>query len=99
MDAVSFAEIALDPSRPGPDAAFSEYALRSAVPQYMIRTRRHKYLYNHGSTHELYDHRTDPGEFVNRIDDPGSSKVRADLRDRLVAWHDPEKNRYRRKKV
>ncbi len=96
MDADSFAEIALDPSRPGPDAAFSEYALRSALPQYMIRTRRHKYIYNHGSTHELYDHRTDPGETVNRIDDPALADIRKELSGRIAAWYDPKKNPYRK---
>ena len=98
MDAVSFAKIAIDPSSPGPDAAFSEYALRSALPQYMIRTRRHKYIYNHGSMHELYDHRTDPGELVNRIDDPALADIRKELSQRLVAWYDPRKNPYRKVK-
>jgi len=53
--------------------------------------------HNHGSTHELYDHEADPGEFVNRINDPGLKKVRDQLRDRLFAWYDPEKNPYRQK--
>lgn len=30
--------------------------------------------HNHGSTNELYDHETDPGEFVNRINDPALKK-------------------------
>ena len=52
-------------------------------------------IYNHGATHELYDHQADPGEFVNRINDPALRKIRNRLRDRLFAWYNPEKNPYR----
>jgi hypothetical protein len=46
--------------------------------------------------HELYDHRTDPGETVNRIDDPALAGIRKELSRRLVAWYDPKKNPYRK---
>jgi len=92
MDARSFADVVRDPAAPGPEAAFSEYALRSRNPQYMVRTRRHKYIYNQGTTCELYDHQADPGETRNRIDDPALRKTRADLHGRLLAWYDPAKN-------
>jgi choline-sulfatase len=95
MDAKSFANVLRDPGIEGPSAAFSEYNLRSRVCEYMIRTKRHKFIFNHGSTNELYDHDADPGEFVNLVDDPGLKKVRDQLRDRLFAWYDPEKNPYR----
>jgi len=95
MDAASFAGLLRDPDIEGPPAAFSEFNLRSRICEYMIHTRRYKYIFNHGSTHELYDHEADPGEFVNRINDPGLKKVRDQLRDRLFAWYDPEKNPYR----
>ncbi|MCX7014431.1 MAG: sulfatase-like hydrolase/transferase [Candidatus Sumerlaeota bacterium] len=95
MDARSFADVARDPGLEGPEAAFSEYNLRAAVCSYMVRTRRYKYIFNHGTTDELYDHEADPGEYVNRIADPGLQKVRKELRDRLFVWHDPETNPFR----
>jgi len=95
MDAASFADVLRNPDSQGPPAAFSEYNLRASICEYMVRTRRFKYIYNHGSTHELYDHEADPGEFVNRIDDPALKKVRDELRDRLFAWYNPDKNSYR----
>ena len=95
LDARSFADIVRNPDLPGPDAAFSEYALRSSVPQYMIRTRRYKYIHNHGSLHELYDLQEDPGEYCNRSQDPALTTIRDELRHRLFAWYNPETNPYR----
>ena len=95
LDATSFADVLHNPDLKGPAAAFSEYNLRSSIPEYMIRTRRYKYICNHGATHELYDLQADPGEFVNRIDDPALVKIRNELHDRLLAWYNPEKNPYR----
>ena len=95
MDAASFANVLRDPDMKGPNAAFSEFNLRSRTCEYMIRTRRYKYIFNHGSTHELYDHEADPGEFVNRINDPALKKVRDKLREQLFAWYNPAKNPYR----
>jgi len=95
MDAASFADVLRNPDMNGPDAAFSEFNLRSRICEYMIRTRRYKYIFNHGSTHELYDHEADPGEFVNRINDLALKKVRNELREQLFAWYNPEKNPYR----
>lgn len=95
MDAKSFAVICRNPNLDGPTAVFSEYNLRAKICEYMVRTRRYKYIYNHGSTHELYDHEADPGELVNRIEDPAMRKVRNQLHDRLFAWYNPEKNPYR----
>jgi choline-sulfatase len=95
MDAVSFADILRKPNLHGPSAVFSEYNLRSRICEYMVRTRRYKYIFNHGSTHELYDHQADPWEFVNRIDDPALKKVRNQLHDRLFSWYNPLTNPYR----
>lgn len=93
----SFANLVRNPDAAGPEAAFSEYNLRAATDCYMVRTRRYKYIYNHGDIPELYDLESDPGEKVNRGGDVGLSKVRNELHDRLIAWYDPAKNPYRPK--
>ena len=92
MDAASFADVLRNPDQEGPPAVFSEFNLRSRPCQYMVRARRYKCIFNQGSTHELYDLEADPGEFLNRIDDPAMKKVANELRDRLFAWHNPEAN-------
>ena len=92
LDARSFAGVCRDPSAIGPPAVFSEYALRTSLPQYMVRGRRYKLVHNHGSTHELYDLEADPGETVNRIDDAALASIRRDLLDQLFAWYDPGRN-------
>ena len=95
LDAQSFADLVRHPDQEGPRAAFCEYDLRSRIPQYMIRTRRWKYIFNEGSTDELYDLVDDPGEFINRVDDPGLCTEREALREQLFAWYDPASNQYR----
>jgi choline-sulfatase len=96
IDARSFASAVKNPDSAGPAAAFSEYDLGSAVPQYMIRTQRYKYIYNDGEIDELYDHDADPAELVNRAADAGMQRTRGQLRDQLFAWYDPKRNPYRR---
>lgn len=97
MDARSFTDILYHPDHEGPDAVFSEHNLRSAVPSYMIRTKRYKYIYNHGgSAHELYDLEQDPGEAVNLIDKQELKPIVEELQARLFAWYDPEQNQYRK---
>jgi arylsulfatase A-like enzyme len=95
MDATSFVDILRKPDMKEPSAAFSEYNLRTRTCEYMIRTQRYKYIFNHGSTHELYDHEADPDEFINRINDPILKKVRIQLHDQLFAWYNPQNNPYR----
>lgn len=84
-----------DPDLEGPPAVYSEYNLRAPDPRYMIRTRRFKYILNQGTMDELYDLEADPGECVNRIDDPALHTVQRELRERLLAWYDPARNPYR----
>ena len=38
-------------------------------------------------TDELYDLKDDPGELVNRIDDPEYGEILADLRERMLTWY------------
>jgi arylsulfatase A-like enzyme len=97
IDSRSFAAYARDPDHAGPEAAFSEYDLGAAVPQYMLRTQRFKYIYNDGQIDELYDWEAEPGEFRNRAAEPGMKRTRDQLRDRLFAWYPPDRNPHRRK--
>ncbi|MCI9888324.1 sulfatase-like hydrolase/transferase [Micrococcales bacterium 31B] len=53
----------------------------------MIRTETHKYVWRHGDApHELYDLVEDPGEEVNRADEPSQSGLRDDLYSALRDW-------------
>jgi len=97
MDAKSFADVLVEPDRKGPPAVFSEYALKSDTPRYMIRTKRFKYHYNDGSTHELYDLGNDPDENTNLIDNPAFKNIAQQLKDQLFAWYDPALNPFFRK--
>ncbi|MFW5980846.1 MAG: sulfatase [Halanaerobiaceae bacterium] len=69
IDASSFSEILYNPDKKDQDAIFSEYALRSETPRYMIREKRYKFIYNDNDQviNELYDLKEDPGEEVNLI--------------------------------
>jgi choline-sulfatase len=95
LDATSFADVARDPDLEGPPAVYSEYDLRAPGSHYMIRTRQYKYILNQGAMDELYDLKADPGEVVNRIDDPALRGVQGELREQLLAWYDPVQNPYR----
>ncbi|MBB6669409.1 sulfatase-like hydrolase/transferase [Cohnella nanjingensis] len=51
--------------------------------QRMIRTAQWKYIWNPTDVDELYELRTDPGELVNRMGEPGLNDLVIDLRRRL----------------
>jgi hypothetical protein len=91
LDSTSFAEIARSPEREGLPAAFCESNLH-ADARYMIRTRRQQYILNQAALDEQDDLEIDPAEHANRINDPGLSVVRQDLRDPILAWYDPARN-------
>ena len=95
LDGVSFSGCVRQPMATGPDAAFSEYNLRGRPCQYMVRTAQYKYVYNEGSTHELYDLGEDPGEFRNIWAADGDSSTAREHRERLFEWFDPATNRFR----
>jgi arylsulfatase A-like enzyme len=54
--------------------------------QRMLRDRRWKYVYNATERDELYCVATDPGELVNRAEDPACASELRRLRARMVAW-------------
>lgn len=70
------------------DAVFGQYsgAQLGAYTQRMIRTPRWKYIWNATDVDELYDLERDPGELINRIDDPSCAGELRELRQRLYAW-------------
>ncbi len=53
----------------------------------MCRSRDYKYVRRLYESDELYDLKEDPGELVNRIDDPDYAGVLADLRERMLTWY------------
>lgn len=52
----------------------------------MCRTREFKYVRRLYESDELYDLRADPGETVNRINDPALASELAALKDRMLRW-------------
>ena len=94
IDATRFADCVRRPERSGPEAAFSEFNLRGKPCQYMVRTRQHKFVYNEGSSHELHDLGTDPGEFRNLCAEDGGGSLAREHQDRLFEWFDPASNRF-----
>ena len=87
-------EVLADPAEAGPEAVFIEFN-RFGLPHHhwwglvpirCIRTRRYKLVLNLLDIDELYDLGADPGEMVNRIDDPALRSLRDELHDRLLAW-------------
>jgi arylsulfatase A-like enzyme len=78
-----------DPGAPsGADAAYAEYHGDEwgLYSMRMIRTRTAKYVYSPHGSDELYDLEADPHELLNRIEEPGYSGLRGELRGRLLRW-------------
>lgn len=95
LEARSFTASVRDPEAHGPESMFAEYNLRSRVDCYMAATRQWKYVWNHGDISELYDLQSDPDERRNRAGEQALAKVETEMRDRLYAWRDPERNPFR----
>ena len=53
----------------------------------MCRTENFKYVRRQYESDELYDLRNDPGELVNRIDDPALGGILSDLKERMLRWY------------
>jgi len=97
LEARSFADVARDPASEGPGTVFGEYNLRGRVCQYMLRTRRHKYVMNQDSLDELYDLERDPGEHTNLVHDPDARGTVDEMRRELLNRYDPSTNPFRPK--
>jgi arylsulfatase A-like enzyme len=79
----------VDPAAaPEDDAAYAEYHGDEwgLYSMRMIRTRTAKYVYSPHGSDELYDLEADPHELLNRIEEPGYSGLRGELRGRLLRW-------------
>lgn len=80
----SFAAVLEGGSLPGNRevVVYDEYG-----PVRMVRTKQWKYVHRHlEGPHELFDLVGDPGERVNRIDDPALHNQLGVLRAQLVSW-------------
>lgn len=53
----------------------------------MCRTKDYKYVRRYYESDELYDLREDPGETVNRIDDPDLSHVLQEMKERMLTFY------------
>lgn len=56
--------------------------------QRMVRTHRHKFIYNGPDRNELYDLLADPHELQNLIGHPEYAAVQSELEARLAEWMD-----------
>jgi uncharacterized sulfatase len=60
-----------------------------------VRSDRYKLVINLLCTDELYDMQEDPEEMHNLIDQPGVSKVRNELHDKLIEWMNRTRDPFR----
>ncbi|MDH5285145.1 MAG: sulfatase-like hydrolase/transferase [Betaproteobacteria bacterium] len=60
---------------------------------WMVRTREWKYVHWLDAPPQLFDLANDPGEYDDRGRDPALERVRAEMRERLLAWFAQRKRR------
>ena len=87
LEGTSFVPLLENPRRPWKRAAFSQYP-RGRIMGYSMRTDRHRYTEwtnpeKRVVARELYDHRKDPGENVNVVEDPANAELVAGLSSML----------------
>ncbi len=92
----------ISPERATPnwdDLAFSEYCADEYVPrkidegktyQRMVRKDAWKLIYYHGLEPQLFNLAEDPGEVVDRAQDPSCQAIRHELTDLVLAEWNPE---------
>ena len=78
----------------GRDSIYAQFfAQLFRFEQRMIRTRTHKFVYNHSDIGELYDMVNDPWEMTNLIDLPETKAIQdeliAQMREHMVRIGDP----------
>ncbi len=84
LEGASFRALLDDPGRKHKEAALTVIQ-RGAILGRSIRTEKYRYTeWDEGKKGaELYDHREDAGEFVNRADDKTFGAIRAELSNRI----------------
>jgi uncharacterized sulfatase len=86
LEGESLRSLLADPAAPGKPAAYTQ-VLRGKVPGRSVRTERWRYTeWDEGRAGaELYDHDSDPREYVNLADEPRWTETRAELAKLLRA--------------
>jgi choline-sulfatase len=90
MDATSFAGL-IEGSDTAERIVFSEYHVEKVkAPCFMVRKRKHKYIYIHGYGSQLFDLEADPDEWNNLAGQPELQAVEDELRTLILAQFDPD---------
>lgn len=90
LDGSSIARLLHEPGAESDSPVFAEMRLKSKSPGAMIRLGRYKYCNYVGDLDELFDLETDPAEMKNLAPLPAYRDKRAELKEKLFAWHSPE---------
>ena len=86
LDGQSLQPLLENPQRPWSRPARVEFGRGNAA----VRSQRYRLIQYHDGSRELYDHATDPQEWVNRRDDPDLASVRRSLVSQLpTQWAPP----------
>jgi arylsulfatase A-like enzyme len=84
LEGASFVPLLEAPDRPWKTAAFTMVTRAAGIVGRSVRTERWRYTeWGDADANELYDHASDPHEFVNLAKDSRHAKQVADLRRRL----------------
>lgn len=84
VEGTSFVPLLNDPNRAWKKAAFTQVRGGNNA-RHSIRTERYAYIEGGNEPVELYDHKTDPGEFKNLAADPKYAATLAEMRATLRA--------------
>jgi uncharacterized sulfatase len=79
LEGQSMVRLLRQPRRSFKKAAFTQLQFENRIVGRSMRTARYRYTVweGEGGGEEIYDHRTDPGEFTNRIAAPVAAALRA----------------------
>jgi uncharacterized sulfatase len=84
VEGTSFAPLLDDPMRPWKKGAFSVLRRKGEPGGKAVYTERYAYVeWGSKETAQLYDHQTDPNEYINLIADPKHAQTVARMRDLL----------------